>query len=297
MGLPRYWGGAISLRRITVSSADPVERSGAVERLVYAARASKAFATQPYEAVERFREKFAERRDERGGPYGYVATPQSERDLHGLCGARWPCQELARFDEIWARIVGELESQRMRVGRGAFGGWDDGDPQLVRLAWCLVAHLRPQNIVETGVARGLTSRALLEGMERNGSGHLWSIDLPPLLEHDLSRETAAAVPKALYGRWTLLRGSSRGVLPGLTAQLGRIDLFVHDSMHTTRNVLFELDAVWPALAAGGVALIDDVEKNAAIGQFLEAHPEASSVICGSSDGEVQIGCLVKSAAA
>jgi predicted O-methyltransferase YrrM len=270
-----------------------VDRSGSVARLVYAARASKAFATQPYEALERMREKFAERRDERSAPYGYVATAGSEHQLHQLFGAEWPCQETAASNEIWAQILRDLESQSLEIGRGAFGGWDDGDPQLVRLAWCLVAHVRPENIVETGVARGLTSRALLEGLERNGTGHLWSIDLPPLLEYDLAQETGAAVPKILYDRWTLLRGSSRSVLPQLAGELGRIDLFVHDSMHTTRNVLFELEVVWPVLAPGGAALIDDVEKNSAIVQFIKAHPEASSVICASSDGEVQIGCLIK----
>jgi len=285
----------MSLRRFSVTSPSRAEldRAGAVGWLVYAARASKVFATQPHEAVERALEKVAERRDERGAPYGYVASADAERELHDLCGAEWPCHEVAAFDALWARIRRDLEAQSLRIGRGVFGGWDDGDAQLVRLAWCLVAHLRPQTIVETGVARGLTTRALLEGIERNGGGHLWSIDLPPLLERDLARETAAAVPQALRKRWTLLRGSSRSHLPSLTEDLGRIDIFVHDSMHTTRNVLFELGAVWPVLAPGGVALIDDVEKNAAVGEFLRAHPGTSSLICASSDGQVQIGCLIK----
>ena len=61
------------------------------------------------------------------------------------------------------------------------------------------------------------------------------------------------------------------MLRGLVAGLGEVDLFVHDSMHTTRNVRFELDLVWPALTPNGVVLIDDVERNAATGQFLAAH--------------------------
>jgi hypothetical protein len=43
-------------------------------------------------------------------------------------------------------------------------------------------------------------------------------------------------------------------------RLGQIDLFVHDSMHTARNVRFELEPVWPALTPGGAVLIDDVER-------------------------------------
>ena len=64
-------------------------------------------------------------------------------------------------------------------------------------------------------------------------------------------------------------------------------------MHTTRNVRFELEQVWPALTPGGAMLIDDVEKNVATGQFRQAHPETLAVICTSEDGEVLIGCLVK----
>jgi Methyltransferase domain len=274
---------------MSVQAASPRDGS----RLVYAARASKAFVAQPYEALERMREKAAERRDERDGPHVYAVTEASDERLHEFIATPWPCRDAKDFDQVWAATIEDLRARQLAVGRGAFGGWDDGDPQLVRLAWCLVAHLRPERILETGVARGLTTRAMLEGLERNGSGHLWSIDLPPLLEQGLARETAAAVPKRLYDRWTLTRGSSRSVLPGLVAELGQIQLFVHDSMHTTRNVRFELERVWPALAPGGVALIDDVEKNSAITEFLIAHPGTSSMVCASDDGEVLIGCLVK----
>ena len=47
-------------------------------------------------------------------------------------------------------------------------------------------------------------------------------------------------------------------------ELGQVELFVHDSMHTTRNVSFELDAVWPRLRPGCVAVIDDVHRNDAL---------------------------------
>jgi predicted O-methyltransferase YrrM len=163
------------------------------------------------------------------------------------------------------------------------------------LAWCLVRHTHPDRIVETGVARGITTRVLLEALERNGRGHLWSIDLPPLLEESLAHEVGAAVPRRLDERWTLLRGSSRRRLPGLIGQLGQVDLFLHDSMHTARNVRFELDHVWPAMRPGGAALIDDVEKNVAVRDFLRARPTTPAVISPSADGRVLIGTLIKSA--
>ena len=264
-----------------------------VPGLGYMGRATKAFAAQPYEALERTLEKIAEWRDDRAIGSRYVVTEAPDERVHQLLGAQWPCGELDVFEQIWAEALEELRARDLRVGRGAFGGWDDGDERLVRFAWCLARHLRPERVLETGVARGLTTRALVEALNHNGSGHIWSIDLPPLLEHGLGDETGAAVPERLHDRWTLVRGSSRRVLPGLVRQLGSIDLFVHDSMHTTRNVSFELECVWPALRPGGVIVIDDVEKNAAMGRFLRSHPGTASMICTSDDGLALIGCLIK----
>jgi hypothetical protein len=264
-----------------------------ISRLAYVGRAGKAFTAQPYEALERTLERISERRDQRASAYPYEVTNAYEERLHQLIGAPSPCEESRIFDDVWTATLDDLAARRLQIGRGAFGGWDDGDARFVRIAWCLARHLRPKRVLETGVARGLTTRALLEAFERSDAGRLWSIDLPPLLELDLAKETAAAVPDRLHDRWTLLRGSSRRVLHPLVTGLGRIDLFVHDSMHTTRNLRFELEQVWPALTPGGAALIDDVEKNTATAQFLQAHPKASSMMCTSDDGDVVIACIIK----
>lgn len=263
--------------------------------LAYAARASKAISAQPYEGVQRVFERVAGRRDRRRPPWPYEVTEACEERLHELIGAHWPCDERHGFEEVWNAAFADLAARGLQVGRGAFGGWDDADALLGRLAWCLARHLRPERIVETGVAHGLTTRVLLEALERNGNGRLWSIDLPPLLERALAQETGVAVPERLHERWTLLRGSSRRLLPNLVADLGQIDLFAHDSTHTARNLRYELEQVWPALAPGGAMLIDDVEKNVATGQFLQAHPRTPVVISTSDDGEALIGCLLKPA--
>jgi Methyltransferase domain len=272
-------------------AAGPIARS--VGRLAYAARAVKAIAAQPYEGVERTLERVAEWRDRRRPSSRYEAMEECEQRVHELVGAPWPCEERQRFDEVWSATLDDLAARGLEVGRGQFGGWDDGDARLTGVAWCLARHLRPDRVVETGVARGVTTRVLLEALERNGRGRLWSIDLPPLLDRALAEETAAAVPERLYERWTLLRGSSRRLLPGLVADLGQIDLFLHDSMHTARNLRFEFKHVWPALAPGGAALIDDVEKNVATGRFLQAHPTTPAVISWAADSKVLIGCVIK----
>jgi predicted O-methyltransferase YrrM len=125
----------------------------------------------------------------------------------------------------------------------------------------LVRHLRPETVIETGVARGFTSRFILEALERNGSGHLWSVDLPPMRAPKLHPHIGAAVRPELHHRWSYVKGTSRQHLPNLLAQLKQVDLFVHDSRHTERNVLFELTQAWSALRVGGAVVADDIHEN------------------------------------
>jgi predicted O-methyltransferase YrrM len=235
----------------------------------------------------------SDRRDPRPSLSSYQVLEGIEQTIHAQIGVEWPCAESSEFDGVWSAALAELDARGLRVGRGTFGEWDDGDARLAQIAWCLTRHVRPKRIVETGVGRGLLTRVILEALERNGAGRLWSIDLPPFLVPGAARESAAAVSDDLRHRWALLRGTSRRLLPRLVADYRRIDLFIHDSSHTTRNVRFELEQVWPALAPGGVVLIDDVEKNAATAHFLEAHLDAQGWISRSSDRKVLIACLMK----
>jgi len=248
------------------------------------ARVLLAISLDPLESAERIRERVAERWEKRRcAPPSYASDNDWALQLHGLIGAPWPCPEHAVFEALWLHTVHSLRSRGLEVGRRVFGGWDDADPALARAAWCLTLHLHHERVVETGVARGLTTRFVLEAMERSGRGHIWSIDVPPLIERHLTAQTGAAVAERLRKRWTYVRGSSRRQLPRLLAELGPIGLFLHDSMHTTRNVLFELRAAWSALTPGGVALVDDVDLNRGLALFTARASEADTIIGPADD--------------
>jgi predicted O-methyltransferase YrrM len=159
--------------------------------------------------------------------------------------------------------------------------------------WCLAAHLAPEKIVETGVARGITSRLILEALERNGSGHLWSIDLPTM-DRTIHCQIGAAVPESLRGRWTYLEGTSRYILPSLLTELGEIDLFVHDSSHTRRNVSFELKTARPRISSGGAVLADDVNRSSAFKSFAAAHSDLRTAVAAADDRKAMFGIALTS---
>ena len=234
------------------------------------------------------------RRVVRGGGaanYEYGASPEWERDVHERLNHPWPCDAMLEFDTLWSEVRRSLDLQGLPMGRGAYGGWDDGDRRLARAVWCLTRHLRADSVVETGVARGITSRVILEGLARNGGGHLWSVDLPAL-DSALHAEIGAAVPINLRAWWTYLRGTSRRRLPKLLAELGEIDLFVHDSSHTERNLGFELEQAWSALRKGAI-VADDIQLNAAFGAFTRSRADVPSFVAQADDTEALFGIVLK----
>jgi methyltransferase family protein len=80
-------------------------------------------------------------------------------------------------------------------------------------------------------------------------------------------------------RWSYIEGSSRLRLPKLLAKLGQIDLFVHDSLHSARNVRFELDRAWTALRPGGAMVVDDIDANRGFQSFTQSFSGHRSMIC------------------
>jgi hypothetical protein len=193
-------------------------------------------------------------------------------------GVAWPCSLATEFRDLWGRVMAELEENGIRAGPQSFGPWNDGDAGFVRAIWCLTRHLQPTKVVETGVAHGVTSRFILEAMQKNGRGHLWSIDVPPL-EPFLRRQVGVAVGRHFPERWSYIKGSSRRRLPFLLSRLGQIDIFIHDSLHSERNVRFELDRAFVALRPGGAIVVDDVDANWGFKSFTQTFSDHPSTVC------------------
>ena len=195
-----------------------------------------------------------------------------EGTLHESIEAPWPCTVASDFSAHWRMLTESSLGASFRIGTG-----NDADIALARTAWCLVRHLRPLKVIETGVARGVLTRFILQGLAANGEGHLWSIDLPPVTD-GWHAQSAAAVSEELKRRWTYVHGSSRRRLPGLLETLGNVDMLVHDSLHTARNMRFEFELAWPAIASGGALLADDVQLNDAFPQFARSISDGRAII-------------------
>jgi len=236
-------------------------------------------AADPIQVLMTMQDYYIEGHERRRSRWEYVSNPDWESQLHQRLSAPFPCPTTAEFSRLWTLVVHELAEHGIDAGPETYKWWNDGDAGLVRAIWCLVRHLKPLSIVETGVGHGMTSRFILEALKGNGgAGHLWSVDLPPL-ERELHAQIGVAVGNGHEGRWTLIRGSSRRRLPQLLAKLGGVDMFIHDSLHTERNVRFELDRIWPVLSPGGIIVVDDVDANSGFHTFIDSFSIQHALVC------------------
>ena len=174
----------------------------------------------------------------------------------------------AFFEQINDRMVAR------RHCRTDCGRWGE-------LIYVLTRFGKPEIIVETGVFDGQSSAVFLQALRDNGKGTLISIDLPATeaieFSTDLMPETTLPpgcqpgwiIPDYLRDRHQLMFGDSKQLLPQVLEANPKIDFFLHDSLHTLEHQLFEYDAAWPHIVAGGLLLSDDIFWNPAFHRFCK----------------------------
>jgi len=160
--------------------------------------------------------------------------------------------------------------------RGRQMDWQEWHPFL----YGAIRMMRPRVVLETGVFDGRSSALILAAMARNEVGELVSIDLPAI--HEIPDATDRIrggsslpkgcdpgwlVPEYLRERYRLRLGDSKELLPSLLRQYGKIDVFLHDSLHTYEHQWFEYRTVWPHMVEGGLFLSDDIFWSAAFHRF------------------------------
>jgi hypothetical protein len=139
-------------------------------------------------------------------------------------------------------------------------------------------------------------------LKANRSGRLISIDLPtsqkgPVLaagESPVSlppgRSSGWAVPTELRKGWDLRIGPSQKELPRLVGAEPRIDLFLHDDLHTPAHLSFELTTVEPRLRDGSVLLADNT---AWTGKSFDRFASARGFRVVRRRGSDLVGCRVQ----
>ena len=128
------------------------------------------------------------------------------------------------------------------------------------LLYFLVRKTRPKNVLETGVAAGWSSKAILLALEFNKAGHLYSSDFP----YKCAGSEAAIgllVDNHLKYRWTLCTQGDQSCLPDFVRSVTSVDFFHYDSSKTYEGRDYAWKVVQKKLSPGAIVIFDDIQDN------------------------------------
>jgi predicted O-methyltransferase YrrM len=153
--------------------------------------------------------------------------------------------------EFRVRARAQLDQQAVPLAGG-------GHFQLVHF---LVRYLRPGVVLETGVAAGYTSQAILAAMHTNGEGTLYSSDFPYFRLDAPERYVGCLVDDALRPGWHLGLNGDRANLAEFLPEIEQIDFVHYDSDKSVEGRQFVMDAIHDKLSPDAVLVMDDIDDN------------------------------------
>lgn len=140
------------------------------------------------------------------------------------------------------------------------------------LLYFLTRLLRPEYVVETGVAAGYSSAAILTALARNNAGKLWSSDFPYFRLDQPEKYVGCLVDNDLRDRWRLLISGDRANMPIVASEVAQVDLFHYDSDKSYRGRKFAVELLLPLLTREAIVIMDDIQDNEFFQDLVQLHP-------------------------
>lgn len=179
---------------------------------------------------------------------------------------------LTSFYSMWdavARFAQEIRTNEfmsdMICRRDAYGSEGVMGALDCATLYGLTRWLRPVVLVESGGFIGMSSAFILKALadEQLTTSKLYSIELGE------DCEQGALIPEQLRSsrEFVPMRGRIEDFLKSEELPQS-IDMFLHDSSHSYRHMLWEFRHFWPRLRDGGLLVSHDVQMNAAFPEFI-----------------------------
>jgi len=148
----------------------------------------------------------------------------------------------------------------------------NAEKQLFTLLYTVVKAKDPKVVIETGVANGITTNAIMKALELNeNKGELHSFDILP--------ETSKAYTGS--GNWNFhllnTKNTYKQMINEIT-KLPKVDIWIHDSNHGYRWQKFEYLLALKSLNTGGILISDDIDASSAWAELSRSHFRKSYII-------------------
>ena len=146
----------------------------------------------------------------------------------------------------------------------------------------LVAHRRPETIVEFGSGFGVSGMYFTAGLEQIGLGHLYSFEINDEWAHVAERAIAE-----ISDRFTLIRGAFEDHVDEIP---GSIDMALVDGIHTYDFVMKQWQILKPRMSQGALVLFDDISYGQGMREaWLEI--ARSSPVAGAVEFQNRLGLV------
>jgi len=139
----------------------------------------------------------------------------------------------------------------------------------INLLYNCVKLIKPKIVIETGVAYGWSSLAILKALSETTNGKLFSIDMPyPRKNND--KDVRIVVPSYLKKNWHLVRKPDNpGILDVLNKIKKKIDLCHYDSDKSWWGRKYAYPILWNSLNSNGIFISDDIQDNLYFCEFVK----------------------------
>lgn len=216
-------------------------------------------------AVELTLRKFRPNRDSK--THHRQATQWAESRVVSVAEAM---KTIGLHDEPMGSISTELLNSAEQ--RAEKAGYKMGGPGDLGLLYAAVLASGATRVIETGVAYGWSSLAILAALQGRADARLVSVDMPyPKMNNE--EDVGIVVPDDFKSAWELIREPDRNGLMKAISRFEAIDLCHYDSDKSWSGRQFAYPLLWDALAPGGVFISDDIQDNMVFSLFVEnMHP-------------------------
>ena len=122
-------------------------------------------------------------------------------------------------------------------------------------------NIKPKCVVETGVAAGFSTFAVLDALAINNYGHLYSSDFPYFRISNAEKYIGVIVPQDLKKRWSLFIYGDKKNLNIINSKINEINFFHYDSDKSFKGRSRALSQIEKKFNKNTWILIDDIQDN------------------------------------
>lgn len=143
------------------------------------------------------------------------------------------------------------EQQKKKIGGGG----------MYVLLNFLVSYYKLKNLLETGVALGVSSHAMLQALKDNNSGHLYSSDFPIMRLENPYKFIGVLVDEKLRCNWSLYLEGDKKNLVKILSKINKVDLIHYDSEKRYHGRKYVFNLLENLINKDTIVVMDDIQDN------------------------------------